>query len=171
MTAARSRLMAMLIVIGVMAASPAVAQAPPPPRSPAPGLRADGSGMPPPSTDAMLVPMIIQSANLTADQEARVRVILAVRQATMRSLLDQLRQAEDDLADSLFATAGSTPDVQRGLARVSQLRELLLQESARAALEVRGVLTPEQLARAAYVKDRLRALQAEMRQLMQPARP
>jgi len=44
-----------------------------------------------------------------------------------------------------------------------------VQENARVALEVRAILTPEQLARAAQVKDRMRQLHNEMRQLMQPA--
>ena len=111
--------------------------------------------------------MLLQSANLTPEQEARVRAIVAARQAAMRALVDQLRRAEDDLADRLFAT-GASNDVSAAVARVSQLRDQLLQESARAALDVRSVLTADQLARATYVKDRMRALQAEIRQLMQP---
>jgi hypothetical protein len=62
-------------------------------------------------------------------------------------------------------------DLQPQLQRISQLRDQLAQDSASAALEVRAVLMPEQLARVAQKKERLRQLREEMRQLMQPARP
>jgi Spy/CpxP family protein refolding chaperone len=123
----------------------------------------------PPPTDAMLLTMLLRGANLSAEQEARVRAIASARQPTMRALLEQLRKAEDDLADRLFGGAASG-DVHAAVARISQLRDQLLQESTRAALDVRAVLSPEQLARAAYVKDRMRALQAEMRDLADAGR-
>jgi len=155
-----------LVVFGAMATTPALAQPPRPPGGggmppgPPPGHR----GMPPP-TDAMLLPMLLRGANLTAEQDARVRAITSARQATMRALLEQLRKAED----RLFGGAASS-DVHAAVARISQLRDQLLQESTRAALDVRAVLSPEQLARAAYVKDRMRALQAEMRELADSGR-
>ena len=92
-----------LVVFGAMATTPALAQPPRPPGGggmppgPPPGHR----GMPPP-TDAMLLPMLLRGANLTAEQDARVRAITSARQATMRALLEQLRKAEDDIADRLF---------------------------------------------------------------------
>ena len=159
-----------LVVVGAMATTPALAQ---PPRPAGGGGMPSGSppghrGMPPP-TDAMLLPMLLRGANLTAEQHARVRAITSARQATLRSLLEQLRKAEDDLADRLFGGAASS-EVHAAVARISQLRDELLQESTRAALEVRAVLSPEQLARAAYVKDRMRALQAEMHDLTESGR-
>ena len=49
--------------------------------------------------------------------------------------------------------------------------KVMLASFAVAALEVRAVLTPEQLARAAQTKERLTQLREEMRQLVQPPRP
>ena len=57
---------------------------------------------------------------------------------------------------------------QPQLQRIASLREQLVHESAKVALEVRAILTPEQLARAAQVRDRMRQLHNEMRQLIQP---
>jgi Spy/CpxP family protein refolding chaperone len=152
--------------LGALATTPALAQAP---RSAGGGGIPPGHrGMPPPS-DAMLLPLLLRGANLTAEQDARVRTIISARQPTMRAVLEQLRRAEDDLADRLFGGAASG-DVQAAVARISQLRDRLLQESARAALEVRAVLSPEQLGRAAYVKDRMRALQTDMRDLAESGR-
>lgn len=176
-----------MIVLGSLTASSAAAQAP---RSqmggampgggpgtvagavpPGPvGMPPGGPGMPPPPPDTMLVSILIRGANLSSEQHVRVGAIMSARQATLRMLIERLRKTEDELADGLLAQ-GPASDFQSTIARVSQLREQLLQESVRAAVEVRGILTPEQLARATYVKDRLRALQMEMRQLTQSARP
>ena len=58
-------------------------------------------------------------------------------------------------------------DVQPQLQRIAQLREQILRDSTQAALDIRGLLTPEQLARAGQTNTRMRQLQREMRQLWQ----
>ena len=84
----------------------------------------------------------------------------------------QLRQAQEELADKLFGLGLlKEADLQPQLQKIVQLREQLMLESARVALEVRALLTPEQLGRAAQVKDRMRQLQSEMRQLWQSGKP
>jgi Spy/CpxP family protein refolding chaperone len=123
-------------------------------------------------TDGWRLPLMLRGAKLTPDQQARVRDILAQHRPTLRSLTDQIRQAQDDLADRLFAAgAVQGADLQPALQRIGQLRDQLLQESAQTAMEVRALLTPEQLAQAAAVKARMAELRTEMRQLLQPDRP
>ena len=51
------------------------------------------------------------------------------------------------------------------LKQIAALREQLLQDSAQIALEVRSVLTPEQLERAGQVRGRMKQLQSEMQQI------
>ena len=121
---------------------------------------------------AMMLPLLLQGANLTPEQDAKVRQILSARRAASQALVEQLRQAQDELADKLFA-AGSLKeaDLQPQLQKIAQLREQLLRESAKVGLEVRAILTPEQLGKAAQAKDRMRQLQNEMRQLWQSGRP
>ena len=119
----------------------------------------------------MMLPMLLRGANLTPEQDAKVREVLAARRAASQALVAQLRQAQEELADRLFAPGLKEDDVQPQLQKITQLREQLMQESAKIALEVRGLLTPEQLARAAQVKDRMRQLQSEMRQLWQSGKP
>ena len=116
--------------------------------------------------------LMIRAANLTPEQQTRVRVILSAHRATARPLIEQLRQAQQELGGKLLAPGQvQAADLQPQLQRIGQLRDQLAQDSAGAALEVRAVLTPEQLARVAQTKERLRQLREEMRQLMQPARP
>ena len=116
--------------------------------------------------------LMIRAANLTPEQQTRVRAILSAHRTTARPLIEQLRQAQQELGGKLLAPGQvQAADLQPQLQRIGQLRDQLAQDSAGAALEVRAVLTPEQLARVAQTKERLRQLREEMRQLMQPARP
>jgi Spy/CpxP family protein refolding chaperone len=116
--------------------------------------------------------LMMRAANLTPEQQTRVRAILSAHRATARPLIEQLRQAQQELGGKLLAPGPvQAADLQPQLQRIGQLRDQLAQDSAGAALEVRAVLTPEQLARVAQTKERLRQLREEMRQLMQPPRP
>jgi Spy/CpxP family protein refolding chaperone len=121
---------------------------------------------------AMLLPLLLRSANLTPEQDAKVRGLLAARRAASQAMVAQLRQAQEELADKLFAPGTvKEADLQPQLQKIAQVREQLMQESAKVALEVRALLTPEQLARAAQLKDRMRQLQSEIRQLWQSGKP
>ena len=116
-----------------------------------------------------LLPLMIHSANLTPEQDAKVRELVAARGPATRSLMQQLRQAEDVLAERLLAPGSvQLADVQPQLQRIAQLRDQVLRDSTQAALDIRALLTPEQLARAAQTNGRMRQLQREMRQLWQP---
>lgn len=124
------------------------------------------------SDGAMMLPLLLRGANLTPEQDAKVREILTARRAASQTLVAQLRQAQDELADKLFAPGSlKEADLQPQLQKIAQLREQLLRESTKVALEVRALLTPEQMAKAAQTKDRMRQLQNEMRQLLQSGRP
>jgi len=148
-------------------ATAALAQAPPAgPGAPFEGMRGPMGRM-----DGELW-LMIRAATLTPEQQAKVRGILATHRATTRPLIEQLRQAQQELGAKLLAPGPLQPaDLQPQLGRIGQLRDQLAQDGAQAALEVRAVLTPEQLARAAQTKERLSQLREEMHQLVQPPRP
>ncbi len=153
------------VLVGVLlliaAAAPALAQGPGRESSMRGGGRGDGE-----------LWLMIRAANLTPEQQTRVRAILAAHRTSARPLIEQLRQAQQELGTKLLAPGQvQAADLQPQLQRISQLRDQLAQDSASAALEVRAVLTPEQLARVVLTKDRLQQLREEIRQLMQPARP
>ena len=115
--------------------------------------------------------LMIRAANLTPEQQTRVREILSAHRAAARPVVEQLRRAQAELGDKLLATGPvQAADLQPLLQRINQLRDQLARGSATTALEVRAVLTPEQLARVAQTKERLSQLREEMRQLMQPPR-
>lgn len=166
----KSPLTARTILAALLVASTAtvsIAQSPPPgPGAPLGGMRGPTS-----RTDGELW-LMIRAANLTPEQEAKVRAILSTHRATTRPLVAQLRQTQQELGAKLLAPGPLQPaDLQPQLGRIGQLRDQLAQDGAQAALEVRAVLTPEQLARAAQAKERLAQLREEMRQLVRPLRP
>ena len=111
----------------------------------------------------------LHSLNLTPDQRTQVQSILSTYRSSARPIIQQLRQAQSGLGDKLLAP-GQLPaaDLQSQLQQISQLRTQLLQLSAQATLEVRNLLTPDQLSAAAQTKDKLRDLRSQIRQLLAP---
>jgi Spy/CpxP family protein refolding chaperone len=106
---------------------------------------------------------MIKGVGLTDEQSERVKDVLASRRKTLRSLFKQLREANEELADKLFVPEDVseetlTPTVQK----ISQLREKLVREGLQTVLQVRQILTPEQRAKAARLKEHIEALHAAM---------
>ncbi len=148
----------MLAAAALLTSGSAVAQ---------PAGRMDG-GAGPRGGGAGLLPLMLRSANLTPEQDAKVKDLVTARRAAARSLMQQLRQVEDDLAAKLLAPGNvQFADLQPQLQQIGHLREQVLRDSAQTALEIRALLTPDQLGRAAQTNARIRQLQREMRQLWQ----
>jgi Spy/CpxP family protein refolding chaperone len=110
--------------------------------------------------------MLFRGANLSAEQTAKVKEILQAHRGRTRDLMKQLRAARTELTDMLFAPGAVTAeDLQPLRQRTTQLWEQLSQERLAAALDIRAVLTPAQLAKAEKLKDRFRQLRKEMQEL------
>ena len=119
----------------------------------------------------MLLPLVLKGIELTKEQEKQVHEIMAAHHATFRTLFGDLQAAQKDLADKLFAPEDvQASDLTPQMQRLAQLRQQLTEEGLKVALEVRRLLTPEQLAKAAEIKDRMRALRTEMRGLFREKR-
>jgi Spy/CpxP family protein refolding chaperone len=130
------------------------------------GMGALGPGRMLGDAPGMMLPLVLKGVDLTDAQEKQVRDIMAAHRATFRTLFSELQVAHKDVADKLFAPGDvQAEDLTAQMQRVAQLREQLMQEGLKVALEVRGLLTPEQLAKATELKDRMRALHTEMRGL------
>ena len=68
--------------------------------------------------------------------------------------------------DSRLRRAPKAEDLTPLVQQISQLREQLTQEGLRVVLDIRGVLTPEQLAKVEQIRKRMGELRAEMRSLL-----
>jgi Spy/CpxP family protein refolding chaperone len=110
---------------------------------------------------------IMRGVGLTDAQQAQVREIVANHRSRFQALRSQLRTNTQQLTDKLYGPGSVTADDLAALRQqISQVRDQLGQEALLTALEVRNVLTPEQLAKAAQIRQRMQELRAEMRSLM-----
>ena len=111
----------------------------------------------------MMLPLLLRGLDLTEQQEAQIKTIMATHRGTLRPLFQQLRTAHEELANKFLAPG----EIGRGelspqLQQMTQLREQLMEDGVTVMLEVRKVLTTEQLAKAAQLRDRMQTLHKEM---------
>jgi len=118
-------------------------------------------GMHGPFRDPMLVgddpglalPALLQGVGLTDDQKKQVQDILKTNRAT--------------LADKLISTGPLTKnDLQPLVDQVMKVRGDIMSHGLDVALQVRGLLTQDQLTKAVEVKTKMRDLRNQMRQLL-----
>ncbi|MDE2059143.1 MAG: hypothetical protein KGL31_04525 [candidate division NC10 bacterium] len=101
----------------------------------------------------------------------RDRALLLVHYGEGHATQRELRAARDQLAEQLY-----TPDPVKAesltplIQQISKLHGPLAQESLQIALEVRNVLTLQQLAKAKQRRQRLNELRTEMRKRLEEDR-
>ena len=125
---------------------------------PGPGgmMMGDGPGM--------MFPLMLKKLDLTADQDTQVQNIMAAHREIFKALFTKLEAAHNEMANKFFTPGAlGAADLTSQTQVVSQIREQLMNEGLKVALEVREVLTPEQLAKAAQLKAQMQALHAQMR--------
>ena len=123
---------------------------------------ADGPGPGP------MLPLFLHRADLTPEQRATIHKVLEGNRAELQKLLTRLEQANEGLSAKLFAARElALADVEKEVAEVSELRRRLMVQGLETTLQIRAIMTPEQLAKVAAVKTRMDKLHAEMRGLLE----
>jgi len=113
------------------------------------------------------LPLLIHSAGLSESQQAQVRQIIGNHRTQLRALREQLRAAETQLGDKLVAMTPVTgADLAPLTQQVNQARSNLAHEWTQVVMEIRGILRPEQLAKAAQNRQKLNQLREEMRTVL-----
>ena len=109
--------------------------------------------------------LLLKGIGLTPEQKSQVKDILVTHRGKLESLFQELQVASATLTNTLLAPDDiGVADVAPVAERVSQIREQLLHEGLTVVLQVRQVLTPEQRAKAARLREQLRALQGALRE-------
>jgi len=91
---------------------------------------------------------IAQKLGLSADQTQQVQGILANHKAELNAEFDRLKTAKSALFDAVHADTFDESAVRAAAANVAQVEADLAVSRAKMASEVRGVLTPDQQAKA-----------------------
>jgi Spy/CpxP family protein refolding chaperone len=95
-------------------------------------------------------------------QRDQIRAIVAEHRPTLRSLHNQLGTANRTLSDALL----NSSDPSQAMQQVDQIRSQLLAETVKMRQEILGVLSHEQLAKVAQLREQLRELRAERHKLL-----
>jgi Spy/CpxP family protein refolding chaperone len=116
--------------------------------------------------------MLLVGVILTPEQQAEVKTIMQSHRQAIEPLRQQLDTQREQLMTRLtspgqVSLADLTPLEQESAQTDAQLR----QEMLKAAVEVRAVLTPDQLAKAAANQQKLAQIHGEMRDVMGPLPP
>ena len=107
--------------------------------------------------------LLLKGIGLTPEQKSQVKDILVTHRGKLEVLFQDLQVANADLTNTLLDPDDiGAADVAPVAERVSQIREQLLHEGLTVVLQVRQVLTPEQRAKAARLREQLRALQGAL---------
>ena len=108
---------------------------------------------------------VLRAVGLSDEQKAQIRQIYAAHRPQLQALGQQIHAARQQLGDKLYS---STPPSTADLASINQLRDQMAQERLAIALAIRNVLTPEQLAKAAQIRQQMQQLRQQMRDLNRP---
>jgi len=114
----------------------------------------------------LLSPRLLNVLNLTPEQAAKVEVSKKALKEANKAFTTEVSALRKEVADKLY---GANPvreaDVAPQITRIADLREKILREGFRVALEIRQVLKPDQLAKAAAIRQQLLEMQNEVRSL------
>jgi Spy/CpxP family protein refolding chaperone len=111
----------------------------------------------------------LRGISLTDAQRTQLHQIMKAAWTAIRPLEKQIHALHRQIADQLASTADlNNSDLTSLQQQALQLQGEVAQQRLEAALQVRALLTPAQLAQAAQVHQQLTALGAQMRNLLSP---
>lgn len=125
------------------------------------GFMGDGPGI--------LSPFLLKKLNLNADQQASVQKIMDAHKPMFQTLFQNLRTAHEAVSEQFFtATPGQlkVEDLSAQCDQISKARQALMNEGLAVAVEIRNVLTADQLTQAAQLQAQMKALHEQMHNLM-----
>jgi Spy/CpxP family protein refolding chaperone len=112
---------------------------------------------------------VLRALDLTDAQQQQVDAITKAREETLGNIHKELYTVNNEVTDKLLASGEVTTDSFTSAAeRVAALEGQLYKERLAMAVEVRKVLTADQLAKAGEIMAKKRALRDEWKKSSQP---
>jgi len=135
----------------------------------APAARAQMGPPPGPPGGPPPIGALLIGVHLTADQQAQVKTIMDNHRQAADPLHQQLDAKHQELSAKLTQPGSLTlSDLTPLDQEIAHTEAQLHQEMLKAALEIRAILTPDQLATAAANNQKLAQIHGEMRDLLGP---
>jgi hypothetical protein len=117
-------------------------------------------------TFGLLSPRLLSALNLTPEQAAKIEASKNALMEAHKAFAVEVAALRKEVADKLFGpNPAREADVAAQITKIADLREKILRDGFRIALEVRQVLRPDQLAKAAAIRQQLLEIQNEVRSL------
>ena len=127
----------------------------------------DGGGHGGCGHDMLFGGRMLHALDPSADQRQKVDDIFTARRPKLQQLSATDKAASQAVADELFGTGDVTAkDLDAVFQRAATAHNDLMHERLAAALEVRNVLTADQLQKAAAIRAGMKQLHAQMHQLL-----
>jgi len=112
-------------------------------------------------------PRLLHALDLNADQKQQVKAIWRAHRTALAPLIANEKAAREALADKLAAPGPVTAnDLAPLIQNEAQARTALTQARLAAVVDVRNVLTPAQIQKAATIRAGMKQLHAQMRELL-----
>jgi hypothetical protein len=104
---------------------------------------------------------------LTADQQNQVNQILKSNASQTAPLIQQLQSIHEQIANRLLSSGTvSSEDLAPLEDQAAQLDAQIQQQALNASVQIRAILTPDQVSRMAAFRQKMAALQTQMDDLM-----
>jgi Spy/CpxP family protein refolding chaperone len=130
---------------------------------PPPGMM----GGPPPVPPPLL--MALRAANLTDAQKTQVHNILNSSRTSTASQMDQMHSIREQIADKLLSPGTvSASDLTALLAQQSALQQQLDTQMVSTTIQIRGVLTADQLSKVAAAHEKLKQIHSQIDAILGP---
>ncbi len=174
----RSAMLLLLALVTASFSTPAWAQpAPFPGPGPGPGEHfpfPPAGGEFPPMPPMIIPPLMMgmRAAHLTTDQQNRINQILQANRSQTAPLLRQLQSVHEQIADKLLAAGTvNASDLSSLEDQAAKLDAQIQRQALNASVQIRSILTSDQVSRMAEFHQKMTALHAQMRSLMNEASP
>jgi Spy/CpxP family protein refolding chaperone len=155
----------LVTAIGVGAASAQEGMGPPPggPMMGGPGPMMMGGPLPPP------LMMSLRAAGLSDAQKKQVHAIMESNRKTVMPLMQQMHSIREQIADKLVSTGTlTTADMAPLLTQQTQIQQQLDSNMVSTAIQIRGVLTADQLSKVAAVNEKLKQIHSQIESILGP---
>lgn len=117
--------------------------------------------LPPPFT------MALRTANLTADQQAKMSQILDSDRTNSMAAMRQLHSIHEQIASKLLSTGSvSEADLNPLAKQAAEIDQEMQQRALTTALRIRAILTPDQIARMSQFRAQMISINAQIQKLM-----